>query len=441
MLEEFFERMQKLLGSEYEDFVKALDKPSQRAIHINPNKDPLDNIAKKYQLHPHPYVKHGYYFDKEKLPLGKLAYHDAGLYYIQEPSAMLVGEIADLKKGMRVLDMCAAPEGKSTKAALMIGDEGLLIANDIVASRAKILSENIERFGLKNTIVTNTDPSYLATILPGFFDAVIVDAPCSGEGMFRKLDQAKDTWSKDKVKECADIQTKLLQLACTLLKQDGFLIYSTCTYAKEENEDQIQNALNTLPLKLLPITLKKGYTQGIDLEGVIRLYPHRFNGEGHFIAQLQKTQATASSQFSILKSNLTKEQKQLVTAFYKNNLLIPVPEHLYASNNHIYALPYPYLDLKKARILRNGLYLGECKKNRFEPSHSLALALKPEEAMRTYDFDIDSLEIKKYLHGETLEGHQGNGFGLVLVDGKPLGFVKEVQGVLKNYYPKGLRKV
>lgn len=440
MLTPFFERMKELLKDDYDDFIHALEKPSYRAIHINTNKDLDDAIAKKYQLEPHPYVASGYYFDKEQLPLGRLPYHDAGLYYIQEPSAMLVGEIADLKPGMRVLDMCAAPGGKSTKAALAIGEEGLLIANDIVASRAKILSENIKRFGLKNTIVTNTAPSYLALLLPNFFDAIIVDAPCSGEGMFRKLDQAKETWSLDKVQECANIQEELLQLACTMLKKDGLLIYSTCTYAPEENEEQIKKALDTLPLTLLPIALKPGYTSGIDLDGVIRLYPHKFNGEGHFIAKMQKTQETSNSKFSTMKSNLTKQQKQLVTDFYKNNLTIQIPECLYASNNHIYALPYPYLDLKKTHILRNGLYLGECKKNRFEPSHSLALALKPSDVMRTYNYEVDSLEIKKYLHGETLEGNKGNGFGLVLVDGYPLGFVKEVQGTLKNYYPKGLRK-
>lgn len=440
MLDIFFERMKDLLQEDYPQFIKSLEEPPYRAIHVNTHKDTADDIPKKYALRPHPYVHHGFYFDKDQLPLGKLAYHDAGLYYIQEPSAMLVGELADLKPGMRVLDLCAAPGGKSTKAALAIGDDGLLIANDIISARAKILSENIERFGLKNTIVTNTSPGNLAQLLPGFFDVVIVDAPCSGEGMFRKLNQAKTTWSMEKVQECSTIQRELIDDAYTLLKENGLLIYSTCTYEKEENEEQIIYALEKYPFTLVPITIQEGFTEGINLPGTIRLYPHKFQGEGHFIAKLKKNVAEVSRSYPTLKSNLTKEQHQLLTTFYQQNLNCPLPPFLMASQNHIYAIPYPYLDLKKCRVLRNGLYLGECKKNRFEPSHSLALALQPEEALRTYNFQADSQDIKKYLHGETLEGHLGNGFGLVLVDGYPLGFVKEVNSILKNYYPKGLRK-
>lgn len=441
MLDAFFKKMQAILLDEYDDFIQSLEQPPYQALHINTNKDPDHLIAKKFNLEKHPYVKNGYYFDKNKLPLGRMAYHDAGLYYIQEPSAMLVSELADLKPGMRVLDLCAAPGGKSSKAALAIGEDGLLVANDISLSRAKVLSENIERFGLKNTIVTSTEPKKLAQLLPGFFDAVIVDAPCSGEGMFRKLDQAKTTWSLDKVNECAAIQKELLSYACTLLKDGGTLMYSTCTYEKKENEDQVIQALETLPLTLVKLEMQPGFCSGIDLDGVIRLYPHHFHGEGHFIAKMQKTISTTSSfVLQPVKSNLNKTQLQLVQAFYQSSLRLTVPKCLYASNNHIYALPYPYLNLSKIHILRQGLYLGECKKNRFEPSHSLALSLQKEEALRSYDFNLDSIEIKKYLHGETLEGHLGDGFGLVTVDGYPLGFVKEVKGVLKNYYPKGLRK-
>lgn len=440
MLETFYERMKNLLGDEYDDFTRALTLPPYQAMLVNTQKDPEERIAKAFNLKKHPYVRHGYYFDKHILPLGQWPYHDAGLYYIQEPSAMLVGEIATFEKGMRVLDLCAAPGGKAIRAALEIGQKGLLIANDIVASRAKILSENIERMGLTNTIVTNTSSAHLASLLPGFFDVVIVDAPCSGEGMFRKLSQAQSTWTLDKVKTCAHIQTELIQDACTVLKQGGKLIYSTCTYEIEENEAQIRQALTTLPLQLAPITCKQGMVEGINLPGTIRLYPHHFHGEGHFIAVMTKRDQVPATSYTTLKNNLTKEQYRLIQDFYHKNLNCPLPTMLYASQNHIYAVPAPYLELKKTRILRNGLYLGECKKNRFEPSHSLALALEAADAKRTYHFAHNSLEIKKYLHGETLTANQGDGFGLVLVDGVPLGFVKEVQGILKNYYPKGLRK-
>lgn len=439
MLNEFYTRMQTILKDDYDAFIKALENPPYQAIHINTNKDLFDEIALKYNLKPHPYVKHGYYFKKEEIQLGRLPYHEAGLYYIQEPSAMLVSEFADIKSGMRVLDMCAAPGGKSTKAGILVGDHGLLIANDISNSRAKILSENIERFGLKNTIVTNIDPQQFPKYLPEFFDVVIVDAPCSGEGMFRKLDQAKTTWTPDKVDECATIQKNLIKAASDCLKPGGILVYSTCTYETAENEDQITNTLETLPLELIPIKTEKEFTS--ILEGTIRLYPHKFSGEGHFIAKMRKTgEPTTEQKLPTIKSNLNKTQKTLVEDFYKNALNIPVPPCLFASQEHIYAIPHPYLDLKKVRILRQGLYLGECKKNRFEPSLSLALSLKPEEIKRCYDFEVDSEEIKKYLHGETLEGHLGDGFGVILVDGHPLGFVKEVKGVLKNFYPKGKRK-
>ena len=236
MLNEFFLRMKNILNDDYEAFVEALEKPAFQSIHINTNKDTTNEIAAKYNLKPHPYVSNGYYFNKEEIQLGKLPYHEAGLYYIQEPSAMLVSELADIKQGMRVLDMCAAPGGKSTKAGILVGEDGLLICNDISNSRAKILSENIERFGLKNTLVSNIDPVLYANYLPNFFDVVIVDAPCSGEGMFRKLDQAKTTWSPEKVQECASIQANLIKAAYDCLKPGGLLVYSTCTYAKEENE-------------------------------------------------------------------------------------------------------------------------------------------------------------------------------------------------------------
>lgn len=439
MLNEFFLRMKNILNDEYDEFVKALEKPAYQSIHINFNKDTEDEIANKYHLKAHPYVKNGYYFNKEEIQLGKLPYHEAGLYYIQEPSAMLVSELADIKKGMRVLDMCAAPGGKSTKAGILAGDEGLLICNDISNSRAKILSENIERFGLKNTLVSNIDPVMFSKYLPNFFDVIIVDAPCSGEGMFRKLDQAKSTWSLEKVEECAMIQKNLIKAAYECLKPGGTLIYSTCTYELEENEHQITEALQNYDFELIPIEMKEGYSS--ILEGTIRLYPHKFNGEGHFIAKLRKKGIPTDFNYPQMKSNLNATQKKLVQDFYKDTLNIPVPSCLFASQDHIYAIPEPYLDLKKVRFLRQGLYLGECKKNRFEPSLSLALSLKPEEAKRIYSFSNESDEIAKYMHGETLEGHLGDGFGLICIDGKyPIGFVKEVKGTLKNFYPKGKRR-
>lgn len=441
-MNEFENYMQSILKDDYPAFQNALQQPDYKAIHINTQKDPHLTIPQKFSLKAHPYVRTGYYFDKEMLPLGRYAYHDAGLYYIQEPSAMLVAELADLKPGMKVLDLCAAPGGKATRAALLVGKQGLLVANDINANRARILSENIERFGLENTIVLCSDPQALVSRFENYFDAIILDAPCSGEGMFRKLDQAVETWSPQKVDECAHIQSRLIEQAYHMLKPGGTLMYSTCTYEIKENEDQVRQALDRFALKLVPLEVRPGMAEGIELAGTLRLYPHLFHGEGHFIAKMIKEEngSTTSSHFNPQSSNLNREQQQLISEFYANNLKIPLPRTIIANQNHLYAIRTDFPDLKGLRVLRQGLYLGECKKKRFEPSHSLALSLSKDDVQSFYDYPYDSIEIKKYMHGETLEGHHENGFALILVDGFSLGFAKEVNHVLKNYYPKGLRK-
>ena len=440
-MNEFENYMQSILKEAYPAFQKTLQQPDYKAIHVNTQKDPEMTIPAHFSLQPHPYVKTGFYFDKETLPLGRYAYHDAGLYYIQEPSAMLVAELAEGKPGMKVLDLCAAPGGKATRIALQVGKEGLLVANDINANRARILSENIERFGLANTIVLCSDPQALVKRFENYFDIVILDAPCSGEGMFRKLDQAVETWSVQKVDECAHLQSQLIEQAYAMLKPGGTLMYSTCTYEIKENEDQVRQALERFDLTLDPLEIRPGLTEGIDLPGTLRLYPHLFKGEGHFIAKMIKGKQAVSTPIARPQtSRLTKEQSQLVADFYAQHLKIPLPKTIIANQNHLYAIRPDFPDLKGLRVLRQGLYLGECKKKRFEPSHSLALSLDKEEVRSYYDYPYDAIEIKKYLHGETLEGNHDNGFALICVDGFSLGFAKEVNHVLKNYYPKGLRK-
>lgn len=440
MLKEFQQTMKELLGDDFQPLMDSLKQEPRRAIHLNTNKDTNYFIPTLFHLPNHPYVKNGYYFNKEQLPLGRLAFHDAGLYYIQEPSAMLVSELADLKKGMKVLDLCAAPGGKATKAGLLIGEDGLLIANDINYSRAKILSENIERLGLKNTIVTSSDAKSLAKALPGFFDAIILDAPCSGEGMFRKLDQAIDTWSSQKVEECQAIQKELIDACNIMLKENGILMYSTCTYEKKENEDIVLYAQNSGNFQLLPLELKEGFRPGINMPGVLRLYPCYFEGEGHFISKLQKITPSKANKIAYTIANISKQEKKLLDDFYKQNLNIQTPTFVISSNGHLYQRRADFPELNKIRVLRSGLYLGECKKNRFEPSHSLALTLNENDVKFSYNFDYKSEEIARYLHGETLVGQGNKGYGLICVNHFSLGFVKESQNILKNHFPKGLRK-
>ena len=336
--------------------------------------------------------------------------------------------------------MCAAPGGKTCFTASKLSSAGLMIANDINKLRAGILSENVERFGLQNTIVTNSDPVKLEKYFNNFFDKIILDAPCSGEGMFRKLDQAVETWSIEKVNECAYIQRNLINSAYQMLKDEGILIYSTCTYSLEENEDQVKYMTNDLQMELLEIKKQPGMASGYQNDKVVRMYPHLNKGEGQFIALLKKHTNGSTKKINFLKPNVTKDQLNLVTKFYHNNLNLPVPQYLYNSNNHIYAILPQFPDLKGTKVLRNGLYLGECKKGRFEPSHSLALSLKKEDVKRYYNFKADDLNISKYLHGETLIGNNQKGYGLILVDGYPLAFYKESNNQVKNLFPKGLRR-
>lgn len=435
----FEKQMKDLLKDEYDDFMQALDQPNVKAFYLNPlKKDGLKYLDKKY-IQPH-VVKNGYYFDYQNYPLGKSPFFSCGLYYIQEPSAMLVSHFLDIQDDDYILDMCAAPGGKTCAVASQLSNQGLMIANDIVSLRAKILSENVERFGLANTIVTNCDPLHFTKILPGFFDKIILDAPCSGEGMFRKSDQAIETWSIDKVNECAFIQRQLIDAAMILLKPGGQLIYSTCTYNMIENEQQIQYLLEHYDCSLIPLEKSHGMQPGIDMEEAVRLYPHHYQGEGHFIALIQKHGEEKSQKIKGIKPSISKQNQLLVQDFYKQYLNIKVPPYLFDNNNHIYALLPQFPELKGIRVLRNGLYLGECKKNRFEPSLALALTLHKEDVKQSYAYHESDQQILDYLHGETIIGSHQKGYGILFVEDYPLSFYKESNHQAKNLYPKGLRR-
>lgn len=436
----FEKQMKDILKDEYDNFMQALEQPNVKAFYLNPLKaDGLKYLDKKH-IQPHVVVKNGYYFDYQNYPLGKSPFFSCGLYYIQEPSAMLVSHFLDVQNDDYILDMCAAPGGKTCAVASQLSNQGLMIANDIVPLRAKILSENIERFGLANTIVTNCDPLQFTKVLPGFFDKIILDAPCSGEGMFRKSDQAIETWSLDKVNECAYIQRQLIDAAMTLLKPGGQLIYSTCTYNIIENEQQIQYLLEHYDCSLIPLEKSHGMQPGIDMEEAVRLYPHHYQGEGHFIALIQKHGEEKLQKTKGIKPSISKQNQQLVQDFYKQYLNIKVPPYLYDNNNHIYALLPQFPELKGIRVLRNGLYLGECKKNRFEPSLALALTLHKDDVNQSYTYHENDQEILNYLHGETIIGSHQKGYGVLFVEDYPLSFYKESNHQAKNLYPKGLRR-
>lgn len=437
-MEQFDARMKSLLKDEYDDFKKALLEKPVKGLYLNRNKKNVERVLEEQYIEHHPIVENGYLYDENYHP-GRSAYFLAGLYYIQEPSAMLVADALPIEPDDFVLDMCAAPGGKSCEIASRLTGEGVLIANDIEASRARILSENIERFGLDNTIVTNVDPMRFTKQFQEAFDKIVLDAPCSGEGMFRKLEQAVDTWSEDKALECAHIQKNLLKGAYDMLKQGGMVIYSTCTYSYEENEAMVHYAVDELGFELLPLSKSHGLCPGVDLDEVVRCYPHHYRGEGHFIALLRKPGNSPRKVVRPMKPQVSQADLKVLKAFYQETLNKKVPAYIIENNGHLYAIKKNFPELKGIRVLRNGLYLGEVRKNRFIPSYSLALTLTKEDVKRSYDYSCDSEEIKKYIHGETLEGTGNKGFGVIFVDGYPLSFYKESNQV-KNLFPKGLRR-
>lgn len=454
---EFEKKMKAFLGDEWDDFLCSYDNNRFQALRFNTLKvqspEERMRILKTLKISSDKKVSwadEAYYFDENVRP-GKHPYHEMGLYYIQEPSAMSAAALLAPKPGMRVLDLCAAPGGKSTQLATYLGDSGLLVSNEINTQRSRILSQNIERMGIKNAIVTNEDSFVLASHFPGFFNAIQVDAPCSGEGMFRKLPEAIEQWSMENVAICAARQKEILDNAAVMLKPGGTIVYSTCTFSKEENEDVIEYFLERHP--------------DFTLEEMERFWPHKVDGEGHFVAKLvrrgcvdtdlkadRKTKKNKNSKNrkNETKPALTKENMKLLSEFLdetisedmaawiKNSRLVMFGEQLYR-------LPDMEVDIKGLKVQRAGLHIGEFKKQRFEPSHSLALALKLNDAKNVVKLTCDNPQTIGFFNGQSvmLSDEQAaeckKGWALVCVDGYPAGWGKVNGAQVKNHYPKGLR--
>lgn len=441
---EFLSEMKTILGAEYEDFIASYDESKTNSIRLNTLKMDSESFEKlnlfdiDFKKDRLSWADEGYYIDLQQKASRNILF-DAGLYYIQEPSAMSVVGRCKIEEGEKILDLCASPGGKSTYILSKLNNTGILVSNEFNKSRVRALGENLEKFGAINSIITNMSSTELLKFFKGYFDKIFIDAPCSGQGMFRKDNFAIEDWSQHKVEECVSIQKNLIRDAYHMLKDKGMIVYSTCTFTRKENEDIIDD-----------FTKEFVKTELISME---RIWPHREKGEGHFCAKIRKLNdydhiginkikdkkinkkikscSVSLNEFEdfcqkTLNPSFLKEIKEKYKFIQKEDLL-----YIFPSSINIPDLP---------RTLRKGLLLGQVKKNRFEPSHAFAMVLNKDRVKNFVNFAYDDDQVKKYISGSSLDTDNSRGWTLVCVEGIGLGWGKESNGVLKNKYPKGLRK-
>lgn len=448
---DFLLKMKDLLNEEYDDFVQSYHEKRAQGLRVNTLKISTDEFQRlsPFTLSKVPWAKEGYYYGDSDRP-GKHPYHEAGLYYIQEPSAMAVGELVDPQPGEKVLDLCAAPGGKTTHMASKMDQQGFLLTNEIHPARAKILSQNVERMGITNAVVTNETPARLAERFPAYFDRIMVDAPCSGEGMFRKDPEACAEWSPKNVNLCAARQEEILEHAAAMLRPGGRLVYSTCTFSPEENEGTISRFLKqNKNFEIESVQAYKGFDHGRGdwvpegpapkIENTIRLWPHRLQGEGHYIAVLRKTDGDEPRRLKYAKPLSDQKLLKSYLQFADENLSETPMGAFHLFGEQLFLAPEEMLSFDYLKVLRPGWHLGTIKKNRFEPAHAMAMALKDAQVKHTWNLHADSREIYSYLKGESLQANGPKGWYLTEVDGFSIGWGKLSDQLLKNHYPKGLR--
>lgn len=426
--EAFLLRIKQQLGEEYDDFLKSLERPRAVALRFNPLKGERPEL--EFVKEPVPWEREGFYYDPDSRP-GLHIYHEAGVYYLQEASAMAPVFLLDPQPGEKICDLCAAPGGKTTQIAGKMGGEGFLLCNEINPKRAKILSRNMERMAVANALVTNEHPANLAKKYAGFFDRVLVDAPCSGEGMFRKEEAAVTDWSQETVEMCARRQAEILHSAAQLVRPGGRLVYSTCTFAPEEDEQAVAAFLREHPEFEPEILEAPWFVPGEN--GSHRMWPHKLLGEGHFAAVLKKTAGEEPETETHAGEKLPAQWN----AFAKEmGIHLPDGKAVTFGQNLFWA-PVDMPDIRRIKVMRPGLELGTVKKDRFEPAHALALWLKDCNTMESYG--AESEEMKAYIHGDVVPSGK-KGWCLVCADEYSIGWGKGDGRVLKNHYPKGLRR-
>ena len=476
--QDFMIRMQDMLGEAYPAFLRSYEEKKVQALRVNTLKGTCEDFLKKVSyadLRPVAWEENGFYYRSEDngFAPGRHPFHEAGVYYIQEPSAMAPAAYLEAKPGERVLDLCAAPGGKTTQIASYMKNEGILVCNEIHPARAKILSENVERMGIRNALVTNETPQRLAEVFGDYFDRILVDAPCSGEGMFRKNEEACGEWSLENVQLCADRQDEILDCADAMLRPGGRLVYATCTFAPAENEGSIARFLERhSDYRIAAVPKYEGMSEGVPLwayygadsridsvlpedndaiealRHTIRLFPHQVRGEGHYLAVLQKHGEVPDGYQGFPQNGLhkgihakeVKEFLQFQQETLNGNLVEDAECCLLKFGDQLYRMPDDMPSIKGLKVLRAGLHLGTLKKNRFEPSHALALALTREDARQSMELGSDE-NARAYLGGMTLNHSGEKGWYLMTYQGYSIGWGKLAGQVMKNHYPRGLRKV
>jgi NOL1/NOP2/sun family putative RNA methylase len=464
----FLSKMAPLLGDEYDEFVLSLQQQPLVGLRVNTLKISAEQFSQlsQYSLSPIPWCSCGFIVNEQKLetqqiPPGKHPYHAAGVYYLQEPSAMAAAEALSPLLGEKVLDLAAAPGGKATHLASLMKNTGVLVANEIHPRRVWDLAENLERCGITNAIVTNETPQRLADHFGEFFDRVMLDAPCSGEGMFRKSDIARKEWKPDLPSSCAVRQTGIIEQASRMVKPGGCLAYTTCTFSPEENEGVITKFLQQHPEfqlcsdlhipGLLPAHPEWiGLPLSADLSQAKRIWPHRSPGEGHFLAILRKEGSTTKDILSTKRIKHRERSSRLKNRPYFNSLVdeftrSSLNQHFFLDQlclkgSYIYQMADETPILSGLNVIHPGWWLGTIQKDRLIPSHALALGIHSEIALQTIPLQWDDERVPAYLAGESFSFPGENGWVIITVDGFPIGWGKRVQHMIKNYYPHGLRR-
>ncbi|MGM9948108.1 RsmF rRNA methyltransferase first C-terminal domain-containing protein [Floccifex sp.] len=430
----FYKRMESYIPDEMEAFMLSLNRKMYQGLRVNTKKISKEKFIQSFsdieQITP--FCDNGFYISKN---LGNHPYHICGLYYLQEPSAMAVVEALDIKEDDVVLDLCAAPGGKSSQIAAKLKN-GFLVSNEIDSKRVQILLSNMERMGMVNMAITNTTPEKICTTFPSCFDKIVVDAPCSGEGMMKKHNLARQEWSYENILYCAKRQKDILRQAYKALKKDGILVYSTCTYAKEENEDVIAWFLKEYPdCELVDIHSSYGRS-GLKTEGIQESYVRRVfpmdQGEGHFIAKIVKTQGEKRN-LPVLKN----QKVDKITMTFLKEQLNELYSHYYIMNGNVYAMDREFIDFKKIKLLRQGLFCGTVLKNRFEPSHAFYMNEDISRLKKVVDVSFDLMNA--FMHGLSISYPCEKGFTALSYEGYPFGFGKSDGMTIKNKIPKGLR--